>query len=265
MKPCYGLLMLVFLACNDAPPPDDTPSSDSTTITDSTPVTTYSDMEQDAPGDFTTGYYTGIAPCADCKDIHRKLLLLPDHRFHLSEEYEGKDTPPVHLEGQWQTDKHRLRLLVNGAVKKTFAVTARGLSELDRSGTPVTRRPDAYLTRKNIGADNKAWMKKKEAGIDFFALGNEPFWLAEIDKDNQISFMLVDNEKPTVFPYAAATLQNGQWLYNVQTETDKLQMVITHQFCSDGMSDNWYEYKVEVNFNGTVYLGCGVKLNDLPE
>jgi uncharacterized membrane protein len=267
MKPCYGLLMLAFLACNDASAPDATPATDSTQISDSSQsiTTTYADTESDIPANFTPGYYTGTAPCTDCKAIHRKILLLPDHRFHLMEEYEGKEAPPVQVDGQWKTDNNKLKLLVNGNVSKTFAVTTRGLSELNSSGTPVTNRPDAYLIHKTIGADNKAWMEKKAAGIDFFALGNEPFWLLEIEKDKQISFLLVDNEKPTVLPYAVATQQTGQWIYNVQTEIDKLQMVITRQFCSDGMSDNWYEFKVEVNYNGTVYMGCGVQLNDLPE
>lgn len=266
MKPCYGLLMLIFLACNDAPPAD---TPEQTKVTE-VPDTSYSSTENtsnetDEPAPFVTGYYTGIAPCADCRNILRKILFLPDHRFHMMDEYDGKEAPPVQADGQWQTKNNQLQLLVNNRVIKRFAVTSKGLSELNNSGTPVSNRSDAYLKRKMIGADNTAWMEKKAAGIDFFSLGNEPFWLMEIDKDKQISFLQVDNEKPVVFPYVAAEVQNGQWTYNVQNETDKLQIVITRQFCSDGMSDNWYEYKVDLNFNGTAYTGCGVKLNELPE
>jgi uncharacterized membrane protein len=266
MKPCFGLLMLVFIACNDAPPAEPDPSVKSTETSDTTyspPVNT--NEETDALAPFMPGYYTGLSPCADCKNIIRKILFLPDHHFHLMDEYDGKEAAPVQADGQWQTKNNQLQLLVNNAVTKRFAVTTKGLSELNSSGKAVSSRPDVYLTRKMIGSDNKAWMEKKAAGIDFFSLGNEPFWLMEIDKDKQISFLRIDNEKPVLFPYMAAQVQNGQWTWNVQTETDKLQIVISNQFCSDGMSDNWYEYKVDVNYNGTAYTGCGVKLNELPE
>jgi len=266
MKPCYGLLVLVFIACHDAPPADPDPSTKATEVQDSSYLQPETTTEKtDVPAPFVPGYYTGLSPCADCKNIIRKILFLPDQRFHLMDEYDGKEAPPVQADGQWQIKNNQLQLLVNNAVIKRFAVTHKGLSELDSAGAPVTSRSDAYLTRKAIGADNTAWMEKKAAGIDFFSLGNEPFWLMEIDKDKHISFLKVDNEKPVLFPYVAAAVQNGQWTWDVQTETDKLQVVVARQFCSDGMSDNWYEYKVDVNFNGTAYTGCGVKLNELPE
>lgn len=266
MKPCYGLLMLVFIACYDAPTADPDPPVKATEVQDSSysPPETIPE-ETDVPAPFVPGYYTGFSPCTDCKNIIRKILFLPDQRFHLMDEFDGKEAPPVQADGQWQIKNNQLQLLVNNTVTKRFAVTTKGLSELNSSGTPITRRSDAYLTRKMIGADNTAWMEKKAAGIDFFSLGNEPFWLMEIDKDKHISFLQVDNEKPVLFPYTAAETQNGQWTWNVQTETDKLQIIVNRQFCSDGMSDNWYEYKVAINFNGIAYAGCGVKLNDLPE
>ena len=156
----------------------------------------------------------------------------------------------------------RLELLVNNQVFKHFAVTNKGLSELSMVGAPAPLYPDTYLSPTIIGADNIAWMEKKAAGIDFFALGNEPFWLMEIDVDKQISFLRVDSTAPTVFPYVPAVQQNGQYIFNVKKETDSMQIVIQPQFCSDGMSDNWYEFKVEVRVGEIKYLGCGVKLNE---
>jgi uncharacterized membrane protein len=121
--------------------------------------------------------------------------------------------------------------------------------------------PDTYLSPTTIGADNIAWMEKKAAGVDFFALGNEPFWLMEIDKDKQISFLRVDSTAPTVFFYVPAVQENGQYMFNVQKDSATMQIVIKPEFCSDGMSDNWYEFRVEVKYNGVSYVGCGVKLN----
>ncbi|HEX6429746.1 MAG TPA: copper resistance protein NlpE N-terminal domain-containing protein [Niastella sp.] len=266
MKSCFGLLMLVVVACSN---PSSVPMPQPTIITPTTdtPFSTQQiDVEElGTPTSFVPGFYTEVIPCNDCRNITRKILFLEDHRFHMKDEFNGKDAPPVETEGRWQTSNDQLQLLVSNMVVKRFAVTNKGLSELSLTSATVVLNPDSYLTRKTIGADNIAWMEKKSAGIDFFALGNEPFWLMEIDKDKQISFLQVDSSQPAVFPYVAAVLQNGQYIYNIQKDSASMQIIITPQFCSDGMSDNWYEYKVEAKYNGVTYLGCGVKLNGLPE
>lgn len=266
MKFCFGLIMLVIVACNN---PSSVPVPQPATITP-TNDTPFSPQQNDAeelgsPTSFVPGYYTGLIPCTDCRNITRKILFLGDHRFHMKDEFNGKEAAPVEIEGRWQTSNDQLQLLVNNDMAKRFAVTNKGLIELSLTSATVVLYPDSYLTRKTIGSDNIAWMEKKSAGIDFFALGNEPFWLMEMDRDNQISFLQVDSSQPAVFPYVAAVQQNGQYVYNIQKDSATMQIIITPQFCSDGMSDNWYEYKVEAKYNGITYLGCGVKLNGLLE
>jgi uncharacterized membrane protein len=265
MRSCFGLFMLVIVACNDpAPVPVPSPA-------DTTPIDTLFSVrdiepdETDTPTTFVPGYYTGLIPCNDCSNITRKILLLADHTFHLKDEFNGRELPPRETEGRWLTTNDQLQLLVNNALTKRFAVTNKGLKEVSLTGAPEALYSNTYLRRTIIGADNIAWMEKKAAGVDFFALGNEPFWLMEIDKDKQISFLQVDSTQPAVFPYVAAIQQNGQYIYNTETSTAGMQIIITPQFCSDGMSDNWYEYKVEAKYNGVTYVGCGVKLNQLPD
>lgn len=264
MKPCFGLIVLVVVACNN-PSSAPVPPSDTIPIPD-TPVIQQTDIEETAtPTSFVPGYYTGVIPCTDCRNITRRILLLPDHRYHMRDEFNGKEAAPLESEGRWQTNNDQLQLVTNSSLAKRFAVTNKGLSELTLTGARIALYPGNYLIRKTIGADNIAWMEKKAAGIDFFALGNEPFWLMEMDKDKQISFLQVDSTQPAIFPYAPAVQQNGQFVYNVQRDSATMQIIITPQFCSDGMSDNWYEYKVEAKYNGVTYVGCGVKLNGLPE
>jgi uncharacterized membrane protein len=262
MKRCFGLIMLVTIACNTPTSIPIPQTTDTTSPADSVFTTTQLLPEESgSPTSFVPGYYTGTIPCNDCRNISRKILFLADHQFHLKDEFNGIGSPPLETEGRWQTTNDQLQLLVNNDVFKRFAVTNKGLSELSMADAPVPLYPDNYLSRKQIGADNIAWMEKKAAGIDFFALGNEPFWLMEIDKEKQISFLRVDSSQPTVFPYVPAVQQNGQYVFNVRKNIDSMQITITPQFCSDGMSDNWYEYKVEAKFNGVMYVGCGVKLN----
>jgi len=262
MKPSFGLFVLVIVACHNPLPIPVPTSGDTTSNIDTTfstkPVDT---VEPASPTSFIPGYYTGVIPCDDCRNITRRILFLADHRFHMKDEFNGREAAPRETEGQWQSTNDQLQLLVNNTVTRRFAVTNKGLSELSLTGAPNVLYPDSYLSRKIIGADNIAWMEKKAAGIDFFALGNEPFWLMEIDRDKQISFLRVDSSAPTIFPYMAAMQQNGQYLYNVQKDSATMQISITPQFCTDGMSDNWYEYKVEAKYNGIMYTGCGVKLN----
>ena len=262
MRSCFGLFMLVVIACNDpSPVPVPSPADTTTTIDTLFSLRELDPDDTDTPTTFVPGYYTGLIPCNDCRNITRKVLLLADHTFHLKDEFNGRDLPPQESEGRWLTTNDQLQLLVNNALTKRFAVTNKGLKEVSLTGAPVALYSNAYLSRTIIGADNIAWMEKKAAGIDFFALGNEPFWLMEIDKDKQISFLQVDSTQPVVFPYVAAIQQNGQYIYNTETSAAGMQIIITPQFCSDGMSDNWYEYKVEAKYNGLTYVGCGVKLS----
>lgn len=262
MRACFILFMLVVLACSD-PSPVHPPSSTETTTAIDTPFSIHEaePEDTDTPTTFIPGYYTGIIPCKDCSNITRKILLLADHTFHLKDEFNGRQLPPEEYEGRWLTTNDQLQLLVNNTPGKRFAVTNRGLKEVSMTGAPIALYSNVYLNRTMIGADNIAWMEKKAAGIDFFGLGNEPFWLMEIDKEKQISFLQVDSTQPAVFPYVAALQQNGQYIYNAKAPADSIQIIITPQFCSDGMSDNWYEYKVEARYNGVMYVGCGVKLS----
>ena len=49
----------------------------------------------------------------------------------------------------------------------------------------------------------------------------------------------------------------------MEMEGSKMDISLFPQFCSDGMSDNLYEYKVVLKYNGKKYNGCGVLLNSL--
>jgi len=265
MRSRFGLFMLVIVACNESAPVPMPSAADTTTIDTLYSLRDIESEDTDTPTTFVPGYYIGTIPCNDCSNITRKALFLADHTFHLKDEFNGREIPPQESEGRWLTTNDQLQLLINNTLTKRFAVTNKGLKEVSLTGAPVAINSNTYLNRTIIGADNIAWMEKKAAGIDFFALGNEPFWLMEIDKDKTISFLQVDSTQPVVFPYVAAVQQNGQYIYNTETGTAGMQIIITPQFCSDGMSDNWYEYKVEATYNGVTYMGCGVKLNGLPE
>src|SRR5690349_22995032 len=128
MKPCFGLFMLVIIACND-PSPVPLPLPTDTTTTIDTPFSAkpIDTEESGSPTSFVPGYYTGTIPCNDCRNISRKILFLSDHQFHLKDEFNGIGSPPLETEGRWQTTNDQLQLLVNNEVFKRFAVTNKGL------------------------------------------------------------------------------------------------------------------------------------------
>jgi uncharacterized membrane protein len=68
---------------------------------------------------------------------------------------------------------------------------------------------------------------------------------------------------PVKMPYTDPVVNNDKRQYHVEADGNKLDISLVRQFCSDGMSDFIYEYKVQVTFNGKKYSGCGSLLGTL--
>lgn len=256
-----GLLAVFgFSACNNVGVENKTADS---TIHDTSPR-----LDTIRPGssitvENVTGYYTGVLPCSDCDGIRQQLLLSPDMNFHIEENFIGKNIAPYLASGRWETSSDSsIQLLVRDSIIAVYASTDSGLVHLGQSGAPMTKAlAGAYLLRKQtIGNSNSAWMKKKNQGVDFIGIGTEPFWSLEITNDKSIVFLLADNNKPVTFPYKAPVKERTKDVFAVVNGKDKLSLSVVRAYCSDGMSDTWYEYKVELDFNGIKYRGCGVNL-----
>ncbi len=121
---------------------------------------------------------------------------------------------------------------------------------------------------KLLGVDaviNPSWKQKQSEGIDFIGVGNEPFWSLEIDNEKMISFKLADWKKPVVVASQKPTITKDSTLYMLSSQGMPLRVIIYPQFCSDGMSDFLYQYKVAVSFKGSTYKGCGVMFGNFVE
>ena len=112
---------------------------------------------------------------------------------------------------------------------------------------------DKYVLNKQEIADKTRLKEKADAGIDFIGHGNEPFWSVEIDKGNKIIFSSPNLKEPVSVPYSDPALSNNIREYHIQTEATKLDIRVSPQFCSDGMSDFLYEYKVTVKYNDKTF------------
>ncbi len=212
----------------------------------------------------SSGLYSGVVPCADCEGIITHLLLNPDLTFRLEEIYSKKDDKVNRTNGSWKMENGKIELYANNELVVSYLGEGEKLLQLDHAGNRISGNlgHKYVLDRKPI-ADKKNWKEKSDAGIDFIGMGNEPFWGLEIDKGNKISFNNPDMKEPFNSTYIAPISSNGNQEYHIESGTAKLDIIITPQFCSDGMSDFVYDYSISIDYNGKKYSGCGVLLNDL--
>ncbi|WP_256011205.1 hypothetical protein [Desertivirga xinjiangensis] len=100
--------------------------------------------------------------------------------------------------------------------------------------------------------------------FQFIALGNEPFWNAEIiPNENIIAFKDVATEKSYTFPYAKPVVAGSKTSYAVKNDKgESLKLVITKENCNDGMSDRNYFYSAQAELNGKHLSGCAIRKGD---
>ncbi|MDQ8755026.1 META domain-containing protein [Sphingosinicella sp. LHD-64] len=94
--------------------------------------------------------------------------------------------------------------------------------------------------------------ENNQIGEDAYrALGTEPFWSVTI-ADGQMRYETPDSRDLIVPAPEPRTSFNGH-----RYETERLTVDVTHQPCSDGMSDRRYADTVRVTADGRELSGCG--------
>ena len=258
---CLPVLLLIW-ACNTG-----TPTETSLTVQDSTGLivdstTVYDTLISVPPRDTVLfGFYQGVLPCRDCQGIRHTLLLKDSGRFKLEEFVMGKDMFPEKLEGRWTRQDDSLRLQANRQIIATYFVSKDTLKLAYREGRAVvdSLSKSYAVVRHPFAATNPVWKNKFTSGIDFYGIGNEPFWNIEIDNEKSISFKLADLPKALVFPAVKPRISKDSIFYSTSLPDAKLEVSIYNEFCNDGMSDNFYEYRVHVRYKGETFKGCGAR------
>ena len=210
----------------------------------------------------SAGIYGGYVPCADCDGIITNLLLNPDMNYRLEETYYKKDEKVFLTNGVWKMENGKINLYDSNEVRVSYLSEGDKLLQLNHEGNRISGNlGEKYVLSRKEMADKNALKQKAGAGIDFIGHGNEPFWSLEIDKGNKIIFNKPDMKEPVSVSYSEPVISNGNQEYHIDTAGIKLDIMISPQFCSDGMSDFMYEYKVGLQYKGKKYSGCGVLLN----
>lgn len=201
------------------------------------------------------GIYQGVLPCTDCKGIEHTVLFRPDLTYRLQELKMGKKgETPFAVAGNWKPSEGVLWLYKEGVVQARYTWGGDTLLFMDaQSGKrfPLRRLPSAL--------DNDVWRAKGEAGIEFYGVGNEPFWNIEIDEQKTILFHLADKGAPLPFKAVQPVVAGDSTVYNTASDSATLRIVVYNNFCSDGMSDFIYSNSIKVLYNGQTYRGCGIR------
>ena len=106
--------------------------------------------------------------------------------------------------------------------------------------------------------------EKWKNGIVFYAIGNEPSWSININKNNSVLFKFNDSEQYTATSISRlASIDTKSITY--RSVNDKGEMIITlsKEKCGDTMSDDTFSYSVssQIKLKGKkefdTYKGCG--------
>lgn len=258
---CLPLLVALMFGC-DANTSHDT----SVAVSDTVGVVQDSTNEVDLPwavrDTALLGFYEGLLPCKDCQGIKHTLLLKDSGRFKLEEFTLGRSTFPQKREGRWTRIGDSLRLMANQKLILTYHIEKDSLKIGYQEGNPI---PDSVSKNYKIGrvpeaSSNLAWKKLAQAGVDFYAVGNEPFWNLQMNKQRAILFKVADLPKPLVFNVRPPRVNKDSTYYLVDSASARLEITVFNEFCSDGMSDNRFEYRVHVRYKGQTFKGCGTYL-----
>lgn len=122
---------------------------------------------------------------------------------------------------------------------------------------------------RNLKQDNRKadfLREKLDAGIDFYAIGQEPSWNLDFDMDQKMQFKApgqIEMNHP-----ATEGVEDGDLMrYTSETEMGEMEVILEKEKCTDTMSGDEYDYHVEVNVKpdgaeATTYTGCGNFLRD---
>ncbi|MHA4810002.1 copper resistance protein NlpE N-terminal domain-containing protein [Flavitalea flava] len=211
-----------------------------------------------------TGFYQGMLPCKNCEGIQRTILFADNEHFKMEELNWGKATPAKRTEGTWEKEKGKFLLYENSKLIGAYRLSKDSLINIENNGARI---PDSLshqyvLFRKNRAPENSSWKKRRSEGVGIIGTGNEPFWSLEIDKEKFILFKWAGAPRPVIVPIEKPVVTKDSTVYAITTEAGNLLKIsIAPGFCSDGLSDHIYEYKMNVTYKGQFYKGGALFLD----
>jgi putative lipoprotein len=105
------------------------------------------------------------------------------------------------------------------------------------------------------------WQDALDRGIDFRAVGQEPGWFLEIDKQKQIRLVYDYAEHEFVSPVPRSMHKGKVTFFDVTIESGHVLIAIEDAPCIDAMSGEAFPRSVTITIGDRTLRGCG---RDLP-
>ncbi|HEX2535572.1 MAG TPA: hypothetical protein VHK69_17640 [Chitinophagaceae bacterium] len=259
MKRLFWPLAFLLVSCTDAgkgtPNVTDTasvsPRPDTTAALPAPPAgegalpTQADSLHAQVANSGTSGIFRGRLGSAELT-----LALNENRTFRLQEGPANRPGPLTITAGRWQPTAGTTYLYRGQVLAGQFTTT--GDTLLFRRGSDSVR-----LHRVPAAGENNAWRQKEKQGLEFFGIGNEPFWSIEVDEQQFIRFQLADWPVPLRFP-APSAMGKDTLHYRSASDSGTVEVTVYPEFCSDGMSDFVYHQRVRVVCLGKSYNGCGL-------
>jgi putative lipoprotein len=101
------------------------------------------------------------------------------------------------------------------------------------------------------------WLEAAERGVDFRAVGQEPGWFLEIDKEKEVRLVYDYAEHELVAPVPSAVRKGTAILYETTVKAQHLVILIEEAACKDVMSGEAFPRTVTVTIGDRTLRGCG--------
>jgi heat shock protein HslJ/uncharacterized membrane protein len=224
-----------------------------------------------------SGTYYGYLPCANCPGIFYELQLNPDRTYSEVIRYDDQASKPVTGTGSFRVTRDSVVILSNNYYREgmnQFAIRNGNLEMLSSSGEKIeTGFPERYILK----AEKFKPSFEEITVTGFRATGNEPFWHAEIEFGNLITFNTLAAEGfefTAHYPDPEKVEKPGTVKFSARTHNGDFHLTINRQECIDNMSGEAFPYSVLVAARRSHresyrrFEGCGqfmgsYRLNDI--
>jgi heat shock protein HslJ/uncharacterized membrane protein len=155
------------------------------------------------------------------------------------------------------------RLIFIPMKRNILAIVPLGLLLFACSNPSPQNDGDAVITRPADETEGgmSFYLKKMDAGVEFYALGNEPFWSLDFENKKVVRFNTAEGFEMNV-PYSPFVEVDGHHLeFVAETEMGSIKVELHRERCEDNMSGTPFSHRVRIFIEskngGQSYEGCG--------
>ncbi|GAO42829.1 hypothetical protein FPE01S_01_18470 [Flavihumibacter petaseus NBRC 106054] len=164
-------------------------------------------------------------------------------------------------QGTFRREGNQITLTDNRGDAGRYMVQDNSLIVLDQDGKPVTGAlTSKYVLHRQLLANPEKWKAQAANGIDFIAMGTEPFWNVSLREGQWLIFQTPDKRDSSRIPVQLEKAGGTGWTYTGELDGQLFRLAIYTEFSSDGMSDRIYRYRTTFETNGKKLSGTGVAL-----